>query len=128
MKKVVPILLICIYSIATMGFSIHRFYCCGKLKSVSVTIAGDSQHQCGKDNVKNGCCKNKSQFFKVKYTHVTTDGITSPGKPLIGQHPCKPSLHNIIFTSQKITVANRSNAPPIHTGIPVYVYNCVFRI
>ncbi len=41
MKKLAAISLICIYGLATMGFSLKEFYCCGKLKTISVTLAKD---------------------------------------------------------------------------------------
>lgn len=128
MKKVAHILLICIYLLATMGFSINQFYCCGKLRSIAVTFSQDTQQKCAKRNEKSGCCQNKYQFFKVSDKHVTSHEISSRVTINIDLHLFTLPFQHIIFSSQNITIANRSNAPPLHPEVPIYIYNCVFRI
>ena len=128
MKKAALILLICIYSLATMGFTLKQFYCCGKLKSTTFSLVQGEQKSCGKGNEKSGCCDNKYQFFKVKDKHITAEGLHSPLKHFVGLHLYTPSFHDISFASQKTIVAYRSNAPPFHISVPIYIYNCVFRI
>jgi hypothetical protein len=127
MKKTALILLICIYSLATMGFSLQKFYCCGKLKSTTISLTQNTEKS-GKGNEKSGCCDNKYQFFKVKDKHITADGVSSPVKHFVDLHLYTPSFQNISFASQKLVIAYRSNAPPLHTGVPIYIYKCVFRI
>ena len=128
MKKVALILLISIYAISTLGVGLKEFYCCGKLKSISISIVPDAKQTCGKGNEKSGCCNNKYQVFKIKDKHVTADEISSPVKHIVELHSFTPSFHHITSTTQKITIANRSNAPPVHPGVPDYIYNCVYRI
>lgn len=128
MKKVTLILLICIYSLATMGFSLKQFYCCGKLKSITISLTPEAKQHCSKDNEKSGCCDNKYQFFKVKDTHITADNVSSPVKHFVDFDLYTPSFEDISFVSQKTTIAYKSNAPPLHRGVPIYIYNCVFRI
>ncbi len=128
MKKAALILLICIYSLATMGFSLKHFYCCGKLKSTSIALTQDATQHFGKGNEKRGCCDNKYQFFKVKDKHITADQVNSPVKHFVDLHLYIPSLQYICFASQKPVIAYRSNAPPLHTGVSISIYNCVFRI
>src|SRR6476646_145851 len=106
MKKVALILLICIYSLATMGFSINQFYCCGKLRSIALTFSQDTQEKCAKGNEKSGCCQNKYQFFKVSDKHVTSYQISSPVIVNIDLHLFTLPFQYIIFTSQNITIAN----------------------
>ena len=128
MKKAALILLICVYSLATMGFSLRQFYCCGKLKSTTFSLALGEQKSCNKGNEKSGCCDNKYQFFKVKDKHISSDEVDSPAKHFVDLHLYTLSFQDISFASQKPGVAYRSNAPPLHTGVPIYIYNCVFRI
>ncbi len=128
MKKAALILLICVYSLATMGFSVKQFYCCGKLKSTSISLTKDAEQKCGKGNEKSGCCDNKYQFFKVKDKHITADEVHSPVKHFNDLHLYTPSFQDISFVSQKTTIAYRSNAPPLRTGVPIFICNCVFRI
>ena len=128
MKKATLILLICIYSLATMGFSLKQFYCCGKLKSTTLSLVQEEKESCGKGNEKSGCCDNKYQFFKVKDNHIAADEVNSPVKHCVDLHLFTPSFQDISFVSQKTAIAYNSNAPPLRTGVPIYIYNCVFRI
>jgi hypothetical protein len=128
MKKAALILLICIYSFATMGFSLKQFYCCGKLKSTTFSLVHEDKENCGKGNQKSGCCDNKYQFFKVKDKHISADQVNSPVKHYVDLHLYTPSFQDISFAAQKPVIAYKSNAPPLHAGVPPYIYNCVFRI
>lgn len=129
MKKFALISLICVYALATMGFSLNEFYCCGKLKTVSITVASVGKDKCNKgDGNTDGCCKNKFQYFKVNDNHLTSAQLSLPVNQLSDLHLYNSSLQNIVFFPQKTTVAYRSNAPPLYAGVPVYISNCVFRI
>ncbi len=129
MKKLAVISLICIYALATMGFSLKQFYCCGKLSSVSVGIISSESKKCNTENKNDDrCCKNKFRYFKVKDNHVTSSDINIPLKHFTHVDFFTPSLHNIIFESRQAGDVYRSNAPPLYFGIPVYISNCVFRI
>lgn len=128
MKKAVLILLICIYSLSTVGFSLKEFYCCGSLKSVSVALVQDAKQNCGKGNEKNGCCANKYHFYKVKDNHFAGDDVSIPVKHFTELSLFTPLFQQISFASQQVISANKSNAPPLHHGVPVYIFNCVFRI
>lgn len=131
MKKFALILLISIYSLATMGFSLKEFYCCGKLKSISLFFSRDANQECKKESGSlcgSGCCENKYQFFKVKDQHISGKKITSIVDYFTWLHLYPPSFSVPPLAVQTTTVANSNHAPPLFTGIPVYLYNCVFRI
>lgn len=113
---------------ATIGFSIEQFYCCGKLKSTTFSLVHAEKHNCGGGTEKSGCCDNRYQFFKVKDTHITADQVNSPVKHTIDLHLYTPSFHDNFFASQKTVIVYSGNAPPLHTGVPIYIYNCVFKI
>jgi len=111
-----------------MGFSLKEFYCCGKLQSVSFTLTANEKEKCNKGNSNNdGCCKDKYKDFKVKDTHINATHVSSD-KHFVDLHLYTPLVNAHTFISQKATIAYKSNAPPVHAGVPVYLYNCVFRI
>ncbi len=128
MKKVVLILLICSYSLATMGFSLKEFYCCGKLKSVTIELTPNKKQTCSKGNEKSGCCDNKYHFFKVKDNHISRKDVDIPLKYFTSFDLFTSEVHQVSFASQKIDVINGSHAPPLYIGVPFYISNCVFRI
>jgi len=127
MKKIALILLISAYSLATMGLSLKQFYCCGKLKSVTISLTQDAKN-CSSSNEKKGCCDNKYQFFKVKDHHITADQVSGPVNSFVDLHLYNPSFNGIAFASEKTLISYSSNAPPLHPGVLLYIYNCVFRI
>ena len=124
MKKLSLILLICAYALSTMGVGFKEFYCCGKLKSVLVTLADNNKQQCTKE----GCCKTKYQFLKLKDNHLASADIHLAAKYFTVLHYYTPA-YNIIALPQQIVHANRSHAPPLYDdNLPLYLSNCVFRI
>ncbi len=127
MKKFALILLICIYSLSTVGFSLKEFYCCGKLKSVTVALAQDTKQKCSKGD-KEGCCKTKYQYFKVKDNHLSSAHVATLLNSFSDLHTITPSYQSISFVTLEIDVINGNHAPPLHTGVPIYLSNCVFRI
>lgn len=128
MKKIIVILLLSIYSISTLGLSSKSFYCCGDLKSVTVSITQDEQQKCANDDGMSDCCKTKYQFFKVKDNHVAGDVISTPVLHFVNLHLFTSSFQLINFSSKGTYSANLSNAPPLIHSVPDYIFNCVFRI
>jgi hypothetical protein len=127
-KKITIILLLSIYSLSTLGLSLKSFYCCGKLKSVSVTLSQDLQKKCTKADNSKDCCQTKYQVVKVKDTHVIADHVQSPVKDFIVLNLFSSSFQTIHFPFQKDLIEHKNNAPPLIHGVPGYIFNCVFRI
>lgn len=128
MKKVTLILLITLYSLSTVGFSLKEFYCCGKLKSVTVALAQDTKQKCSKGNEKSGCCNNKYQSFKIKDKHVAGSDVKIPTKHFTDLILFTRVFQLVSFASQQLATTSKSHAPPLHTSVPIYIYNSVFRI
>lgn len=127
MKKIVLIILISIYSLSAFGVSLKEFYCCGKLKSITVIVADEGKDKCGKADSKDGCCKTKYQFFKVKDKHLTTVDLTTPVKHFTDIVFFK-SIYQSLLLPHRVQVISGSLSPPLHTGVPIYISNCVFRV
>ncbi len=128
MKKVALILLVLIYSASSFGITLKEFYCCGKLKSVSLALTDLGKNKCEMGDEKDGCCKTKYHYFKVKDTHLATDQLTVPANLHITLAlPVFANVPASLFT-RELNVINGSHAPPPHQYIPAYISNCVFRI
>jgi hypothetical protein len=129
MKKIALILLICIYSLSVFGIGIKQFYCCGKLKSADIVFAEQEvKEKCGKGDEKSGCCKTEYKSLKVKDSHIAAGDISTPVKHFTDLHLFAPSFEVRALANQPLVVANTSHAPPLHHGIPVYLFYCVYRI
>ena len=128
MKKILLILLICIYASATFGIGVKSFYCCDKLKSVTVAFSAENKENCNNDNTKHSCCKIKFHFFKLTDNYVATGEIESPVNYFAAVHSLLPSLQILSFGPRQLAVSNHSNAPPLHGGTPLYIFNCLYRI
>lgn len=128
MKKITIILLLGIYSLSTLGLSLKSFYCCGKLKSVKVSIAEDQQQRYANDNGNSDCCQTKYQFFKVKDNHFAGDVVNVPILHFCYLHLFTSPYQIVNYPSEKKDLANLSNAPPLHHTVPDYIFNCVFKV
>ena len=127
-KRFILILLISIYTTATVGVGVRSFYCCNKLQSVNIVFTNATKEKCGMANATGSCCKFKYQFFKVKDSHVAFEEISSPAKYFAHLPIFFPSFQVTIFAPTQISAAHRSHAPPIHSGTPLYLFNCIYRI
>lgn len=128
MKKITLILLISIYALSVLGYGVKGFYCCDNLKSVTISFTQHDQKSPTTSNDKSDCCKTKYQFFKVKDNHVSADHINSPVKPFTEANLFTGSFQPVLHDRSKIIYANPCNAPPLHNGVPIHIYNCTFLI
>jgi hypothetical protein len=122
MKRSALILLTAIYLLSLVGIGVNRFYCCGKLASVTLTYA--SADHTDKDN----CCKHESKSFKIKDSHVTVNAlILNQLIPTI-----LPVSNYLIADDLLMEQANhtnyQANAPPDNPAVPIYTINCSYRI
>jgi len=127
MKRSALVLLTAIYLISCLGMSVNRFYCCGKLASITFTYgAGDNTlSQGGKTNK---CCDHQKQSFKVKDSHYSPAAL-SFNHPIPAIIPSVISLSNHFITGLLLTqIVYKGNAPPGHPDIPAYTLNCAYRI
>ena len=127
-KKFALILLITLYSLSTVGLSFKEFYCCGKLKSISVTLVPETKQHCSKGSEKDGCCDNQYHFFKVNDNHLVGHDVSVPVKHFTELSIYLPSFQQELISSQQLNIGNSTNAPPILHNTPRYITNCVFRI
>ena len=110
-----------------MGFTLRHFYCCGKLKSITFSLAQNIEKKCSKGEGP-GCCDNRYQFFKVKDKHISTDNISFSFNSFTDLHLNDLSFAIPTFAVQEIVPSYSVHSPPLHAEVPLYIYNCVFRI
>lgn len=129
MKRISVILLFTIYCLAAFGVSIKQFYCCGALKSTTIGFVDEFKKSCVKGDQKDSCCKTTYRVFKVKENHVTASEINSPVNPFADLHlPIAFTYTFTAFAENFVHKANGTHAPPLLSGVPVYVFNCTYLI
>jgi hypothetical protein len=128
MKKLSLILLILIYTSATFGMVVKEFYCCGKLKSVSLLFSNESKQKAEKKTIETGCCKTKYFSSKVKDNHVQVDAIALNANHFV-QLDIHLSYKPISFVNPQVNVTSGINDPPLlHSDTPVYIFIRSIRI
>jgi hypothetical protein len=122
MKRLSLILLTVIYLLSSVGIGINRFYCCGKLASVTLTYAKADHTD------KNNCCKNISKSFKVKDSHINgayfaLNDLLPVMLPALNNWNSVPPV-----IEQAAAIGYQSHAPPGSPATPIYTLNCTYRI
>jgi hypothetical protein len=124
-KKASLILLLVIYATASFGVGVKTFYCCGKLKSFQISFAGGKNDKSARGA---GCCKTIHKFFKVRDNHMAAVDMAKMVSPFTGLTAPVSIFETPFNTPLQVVAANRSNAPPLFAGSPLYLRNCVFLI
>ena len=134
MKKLLTILLIVAYGIATYGSTVYMHYCMGKLVNIEMTSAHNTTckgcHQSKKTSEKS-CCK--SEFKQLKTDKEYEKGYYN--YPFFSPH----FLPNTNGYNEKVDIASIAidrelvihrnvGLPPPAIPIPIYILNCDYRI
>jgi hypothetical protein len=125
-KRIAVILLLLIYTASVYGITINKFYCCGKLASVSLSVSSAPKSDC-KETSGSDCCKTVKANFKVKDNHVSakTDLTLNNSFALVIPVFSIPTLAERI--ALKETSAYNSQAPPVQRD-PLYILYSNYRI
>ena len=127
MKKASIILLLLVYGISSVGIDLKSFYCCGKLKSVSIDIDHLAGKKCAKEDGSGGCCKTTYHFYKVKDSHVTASSYTA-ALTYFTDLAIPPYFQTELFASINTGKINGNHAPPLISSPPIYILHCAYRI
>ncbi|MBK8711465.1 MAG: hypothetical protein IPL97_06285 [Niastella sp.] len=126
MKKFIAALVLVCYCSASFGVSINYFYCCGKLRSVTLTEVS-AEKSCT-PMPRKGCCENKKLTLKItvdqanqslKYIKADISSFSLPA--YLWQ------LQQIFYATQNLSplLLGESNPPPL---LKRNILFCVFRI
>lgn len=128
MKKLALILLTAVYMLSIVGVGVSQFYCCSKLKSVSLSLNSKDQSKCKKDTQDDGCCKETYQYLKVNDSHFASDDVSFAKKYFSILHTEFPVFELIAPQIQQTVASNNINTPPLLSKNPIYIFNCTYRI
>ncbi|MEO7394596.1 MAG: hypothetical protein ABIU11_06600 [Chitinophagaceae bacterium] len=128
MKKIALILLISMYALSSFGIGIEQFYCCGTLKSTSISFLREVKEKCSKGDEKNGCCQTQFTSLKVKDTHIPAGAISSSVNIFPDIVLFNSPFDGVELLTHQTIVNNPGHAPPLLKDTPLYILNCNFLI
>lgn len=124
-KRITAILLLLIYTAAVAGVRVSGFYCCGKLRSTTVSPMAFAKSTANDD----GCCKHKQAVLKVNDTHESTGLAKLSADKSILLHVFYSHPDNLIATNYLAgAFSNPVNGPPLQPQTPLYIQYCNYRI
>ncbi len=128
MKKYALFIMLCIYTLSSLGFGVNSFYCCGILKSTGLTLGQSFTKGCSKGNEKDGCCNNKFQSLQVKESYVASEKTSTIDQLYTILNFVTPALQVLPVSIPTITISYSTHAPPLRQQIPFYISYCVYRV
>jgi len=118
MKRVITILLVLLYSVASIGATATTHLCAGKVKTC----------KCGKPAKKDLCCSEKTVYLKSQDNHQAQASTNNIIKKL------SLNATHEVGTIQKASTTLLNCKPLIskkylvNTGPPIYEFICVYLI
>lgn len=131
MKKALSILLLLLYTTTSFGFSVNEFYCCEQPGTVTFSIQQDVNKKYSKHSKKERCCENQFNNLQVKDTHILSGQSGCQVKHLsnLFLSACGNYYRTPVFTTiERESINSPAHAPPIHGEVPIYIFNCTYRI
>ena len=124
MKGIIILLFSFFYLIISSGFTVHKHYCCGKLRTISLSEHKDEKGCCKGKMKKKGCCHEKTTWVKVKDKQLENDDV----KLIIGSFDVSKQvdfnqLIKLTSHAKKINAPTNYHAPPLFTNTPIFIKN-----
>ena len=127
MKKFAIILILICYTTASFGVSLNYFYCCGKLKTIS--IATKTKDKSCKGNLKKDCCKNQKVKVKLKSDQkVAEDNFINHINDLVYDDCIGYCNYQFSFPTATNIARVVYQLPPPHFSYKKNIYYCIYRI
>jgi hypothetical protein len=126
-KKILVIAILICYSVASFGVSLNYFYCCGKLKTVSLAPQKSAGENCKSKS--KGCCKNKTVTIQLKVDQKETDQFVYHFDKLLSFIPHFSSGNSQLFNLTECYKLSQLYKKPPPSSFPSRdILFCIFRI
>ncbi|QPH40667.1 HYC_CC_PP family protein [Pedobacter endophyticus] len=126
MKRILIIAILTVYSIASFGISVNHFYCCGKLKEVS--LAANVGAKCLGEQSSKGCCENKTVTVKLKADQKSNSQSIFHFDPPFPSHLVSTAYSffpNVAIAARTHVIYSEPNRSD---RLPRHLFFCVFII
>jgi len=126
-KKALLFAVLVFYTLSSMGVSLNYFYCCGKLKSITVKVNTEDQGKCHKKDHKR-CCDHVTVDLKLNVDQLQTDVHSLTHYDL--------SVPVLLYSGDPFSLNESNNRnlnllykePHYKSKYALYILNRVFRI
>lgn len=127
MKKFAIILILICYTTASFGVSLNYFYCCGKLKTIS--LATKTKDKNCKGDLKKGCCKNEKTKVKLNADQkLAESNFLNQINDLVYDDSINFCNYHFSFSTTGNTTKVFYQLPPPHFSYKKNIYYCIYRI
>ena len=128
MRKLLSALLIFLYILPAVGFSMDIHWCGKKLKLVAFDSPHEKKCPCKKE-MPSGCCKDAHVSVKLADNQKIPTQLTISNKSFIKIFKAFISFSVPTLKSHALAFDfTRYHAPPYKSKLPVYLANSIFRI
>jgi len=126
MRKLVTLLLVIMYGLASIGATVHLHYCCGKLDKISLSAAHNKDCP-EKEGAFKRCCDSKQVDLKINADQEHATKWLSAQSDLGMALPAFACAYTAAL--RKATINIFATGPPLRSPkIPLFIQNCIFRI
>ena len=130
MKRVAATIFLLVYFVTSSGATIQLHYCMDKL--VSWSLNSKSKSNCSKCGMEKkghkGCCHDESKFVKLDKVHKASANYFDFSKFQIQISKATFDCTEHLYVSNPVLSYPTTNAPPLISKAPIYLFNSVFRI
>ncbi len=147
MRKLVSIVLLLVYALSSSGISLYVHYCCGLPHGLAIndhpeshdpcSLCTESNHHgdasCEDEVCELGVIHHGCQDVRLDTVDATTEHITYADKSAtsIAQPVEIALLWNVDmnpFVVDGLVFAFADSSPPLTSSVPIFIFNCTYRI
>lgn len=100
-------------------------------KLASWAIGSDNSKSCGKCGMekknKGGCCHDEHKFVKSSIDQKTVEASIDYVKAFAASPLKFPEFNVVCFIPTSVRTY-AVHDPPLHHGVSIYIFNCIYRI
>ena len=128
MKKIIVLLVLFVYSAATIGATVHLHYCMDKFVGWSLLDKekGAKCVKCGMTEKKGGCCKDEKTQLKLEKNYQKSSAAKYV--PLVAAPALLTSFDTYNYKVPTAVYHNPFSHAPPHIPKRLHLLNCVFLI
>ena len=128
MKKIAVILLMLVYGVSSPGATLYIHYCCGKVDKVAFIDKKNTNCPFANRISQKGCCVNKEVELKIKSAYKAETAVKTVFKSRDLNVNSFSTVSSLDLPYSKRLLHFSDTSPPFSASVPIYIFDCVYRI